>query len=124
MSWLLLFSRDQNSSVIDDYAKKHKKWKESEDIEELLTKQLMEARKKLANAIKEQNLPKFDTGQDMEESIDSCVQTILDRIIFCRMLEDNGGDTERRLQNVLERWENGDQRIQFYKDFLFGGMRY
>ncbi|MCH8003949.1 MAG: N-6 DNA methylase [Nanoarchaeota archaeon] len=118
MSWLLLFSRDQNSSAIDDYAKKHKKWKESEDIEELLTKHLMESRKTLANAIKEQNLPKFDTGQDMEEAIDSCVQNILDRIIFCRMLEDNGGDTERRLQNVLERWENGDQRIQFYKDFL------
>src|SRR3989338_2214143 len=118
LSWLMLFSRDQSFLALDDYAKKHKKWKESADIEDLLTEQLMEARKRLGNAIKEQNLPKFDTGQNMEDAIDSCVQTILDRIIFCRMLEDNGGDSERRLQNVLERWEHGDQRVQFYKDFL------
>src|SRR3989338_7473701 len=54
----------------------------------------------------------------MEESIDYCVQTILDRIIFCRMLEDSGGDPDRKLRDTLEKWKNGDMRIQFYKDFL------
>ncbi|MBI3051934.1 N-6 DNA methylase [Candidatus Woesearchaeota archaeon] len=116
--WLMLFSRENGGTALDDYAKKHKKWKDSADIEDLLTEQLMEARQKLGGAIKDQNLPKFDTGQNIEDEIDSCVQTILDRIIFCRMLEDNGGDPERKLQDVLTRWENGDRRVQFYKDFL------
>ncbi len=116
--WLMLFSRENGGAALDDYAKKHKKWKDSADIEDLLTEQLMEARQKLGSAIKDQNLPKFDTGQNIEDEIDSCVQTILDRIIFCRMLEDNGGDSERKLQDVLERWENEDRRVQFYKDFL------
>ncbi|OGJ22296.1 hypothetical protein A3K73_04765 [Candidatus Pacearchaeota archaeon RBG_13_36_9] len=118
INWLILFCHEKGGAALDEYAKKHKKWKESADIEELLTEQLLIARKKLGIAIKEQNLPKFDTGQDMEESIDYCVQTILDRIIFCRMLEDNGVDQERKISNVLERWKNGDNRIQFYKDYL------
>src|SRR3989338_5584116 len=117
-NWLSLFLREKSSLALDEYAKTHKKWKESADIEDLLTEQLLISRKKLGIAIKEQNLPKFDTGQDMEEAIDSCVQTILDRIIFCRMLEDNGGDQERKISDVLERWRNGDNRVQFYKDFL------
>ncbi|MBU4086771.1 MAG: N-6 DNA methylase, partial [Nanoarchaeota archaeon] len=118
INWLLLFSRENGGFDLDEYAKKHKKWKESADIEDLLTEQLLITRKKLGIAIKEQNLPKFDTGQNMEEAIDACVQTILDRIIFCRMLEDNGGDQERKMVDVLERWKNGDNRVQFYKDFL------
>src|SRR3989338_1021107 len=117
MQWLLLLSEEQAGSALDEYAKKHKKWKESADIEEMLTGQLLEARRKLSVAIKEQNLMKFDTGQNMEESIDYCVQTILDRIIFCRMLEDCGGDPDRKLRDVVEKWSN-DQRLQFYKDFL------
>lgn len=122
---LLLFSREKGGVALDEYAKKHKKWKESADIEDLLTEQLLDARKKLSIAIKEQNLPKFDTGQDMEEAIDACVQAILDRIIFCRMLEDNGADPDRKLSNIFEKWEKEDKRIQFYKDFLcpfFGKM--
>ncbi|MBI4148279.1 N-6 DNA methylase [Candidatus Woesearchaeota archaeon] len=118
LAWLLLFSREQGGNALDEYAKKHKKWKESADIEDLLTEQLLNARKILGRAIKDQNLPKFDTGQDMEKEIDSCVQTILDRIIFCRMLEDNGGDPERRLKNVFDAWKEGDKRIQFYSDGL------
>lgn len=118
MQWLMLFSRENGGTALDEYAKKHKRWKDSADIEDLLTEQLMEARRKLGTAIKDQNLPKFDTGQNIEDEIDSCVQTILDRIIFCRMLEDNGGDHKRKLQDVLERWEKGDKRVQFYKDFL------
>ncbi|MBI5332834.1 MAG: N-6 DNA methylase [Candidatus Aenigmarchaeota archaeon] len=118
MQWLLLFSHECGGIILDEYAKQHKKWKESADIEEMLTEQLLEARRKLSIAIKDTNIMKFDTGQNMEESIDSCVQTILDRIIFCRMLEDSGGDPERRLRNVLEIWENEDARSQFYKDFL------
>ena len=115
---LLLLSRQQGGTALDEYAKKHKKWKESADIEDLLTEQLLDARKKLGNAIIEQNLPKFDTGQNIEDSIDACVQTILDRIIFCRMLEDNGGDPDRKLKDAKEKWEQGDKRSQFYKDFL------
>ena len=118
MRWLLLFCRDADTHALDDYAKSHKKWKESADIEELLTEQLIEARKILSQAIKEQNLPKFDTGQDMDAEIDKCVQSILDRIIFCRMLEDSGGDAEHMLRNVYERWEKGDRRVQFYKEVL------
>ncbi|MBU4246308.1 MAG: N-6 DNA methylase, partial [Nanoarchaeota archaeon] len=37
----------------------------------------------------------------------------------------NGCDPDRKMQDALERWENGDKRIQFYKDFLcpfFGKM--
>src|SRR3989338_7747677 len=115
---LILFSRENGGHALDEYAKKHKKWEESADIEELLTRRLLIARKSLGKAIKEQNLPKFDTGQDMEKEIDACVQHILDRIIFCRMLEDNGGDPDRKLKDVLEKWENGDRRIQFYRDCL------
>lgn len=125
MAWLLLLSRQQGGTALDEYAKNHKKWKESADIEDLLTEQLLDARKKLGNAIREQNLPKFDTGQIIEDSIDACVQTILDRIIFCRMLEDNGGDPDRKLKDAKEKWEQGDKRNQFYKDFLcpfFGKM--
>jgi len=118
INWLTLFSHEGGGFALDEYAKKHKKWKESADIEDLLTEQLLISRKKLGAAIKEQNLPKFDTGQDMEDAIDTCVQNILDRIIFCRMLEDNGGDQERKMSDVLERWRNGDNRVQFYKDFL------
>ena len=118
IQWLLLLSEEHGWSALDEYAKKHKKWKESADIEEMLTEQLIEARRKLSIAIKEQNLMKFDTGQNMEESVDYCVQTILDRIIFCRMLEDSGGDPDRKLRDILEKWKNGDMRIQFYKDFL------
>ena len=118
MQWLLLLSEEQGGSVLDEYAKRHKKWKESADIEEMLTGQLLEARRKLSIAIKEQNLMKFDTGQNMEESVDYCVQMILDRIIFCRMLEDSGGDPDRKLRDALEKWKHGDMRTQFYKDFL------
>src|SRR3989344_845171 len=118
MQWLLLFSRDKGGRALDNYARDHKKWKDSADIEELLTERLRDARKVLGKAIKEQNLPKFDTGQDMEKEIDACVQHILDRIIFCRMLEDNGGDPDRKLKDVLEKWESGDRRIQFYRDCL------
>ena len=118
LTWLMLFSREQGGKALDEYAKKHKKWKESADIEDLLTEQLLNARKILGRAIKDQNLPKFDTGQDMEKEVDFCVQTILDRIIFCRMLEDSGGDPDRRLQNVFERWKAGDNRTQFYRDHI------
>src|SRR3989338_1651573 len=122
LNFLLMFAKEKGSKDLDDYAKKHKKWKESADIEELLTKQLLEARKILSKAIKEQNLPKFDTGQDMDFEIDTCVQKILDRIIFCRMIEDNG--EQLRLKDIYELWK-GDERVQFYKDFLcpfFGKM--
>ena len=116
--WLLLLSRENGGAALDAYAKAHKKWKESADVEDLLTRQLLVARKTLGKAILQQNLPKFDTGQDVEKEIDACVQTILDRIIFCRALEDCGGDPERRLQTVFEKWKNGDKRVQFYRDFL------
>ena len=84
----------------------------------MLTEQLVKTRQTLNIAIREQNSMKFGTEQDMEEYVDYCVQTILDRIIFCRMLEDSGGDPDRKLRDVLERWKNGDMRVQFYKEFL------
>ena len=118
LSWLLLFSRENGPAALDKYAKEHKKWKESADIKELLTEQLLEGRRTLSKVIFEQNKMKFDTGQDAAETVDECVQHIFDRIIFCRMLEDNSIDPDLRVSNVLEEWENGDKRIQFYRDFL------
>jgi len=118
LNWLLLFGRENGPSGLDKYAKEHKKWKESADIKDLLTEQLMEGRKTLSKAIFEQNKMKFDTGQDAAETVDERVQHIFDRLIFCRMLEDNGIDPDLRISNVLEEWENGDKRTQFYRDFL------
>jgi Alw26I/Eco31I/Esp3I family type II restriction m6 adenine DNA methyltransferase len=118
LNWLLFFARAGETNALDKYAKTHKKWKESADVEELLTRRLSDARSTLSKAIWTQNMPKFDTGQDAEKEIDACVQHILDRIIFCRMLEDNGGDPDRKLIDVLEKWKSGDKRIQFYKDYL------
>ena len=51
LALLMLFSRENGGIALDEYAKKHKKWKESADIEDLLTEQLMEARRKLGVAI-------------------------------------------------------------------------
>jgi len=118
LGWLLLFGRENGSRALDEHARKHKKWKESADITELLTEHLLDTRKNLARAIFDQNKLKFDTGQDAESTVDECVQHILDRIIFCRMLEDNGIDPDLRLMNVLDQWKEGDKRVQFYKDYL------
>lgn len=118
LKWLLLFARECGGTSLDKYAKEHKKWRESADIKDLLTAQLLESRKKLSKAIFDQNKMKFDMGQDAAEEVDKCVQHILDRIIFCRMLEDNGIDSDLRMMNVLEEWKEGDKRAQFYKDFL------
>lgn len=118
LKWLLLFSRENGECALNDYAKNHKKWKDSADIKELLTKSLLDTRKKLCKAIFEQNKMKFDTGQDAEMEVDKCVQHIFDRIIFCRMLEDNGIDPNLRIKNVFDQWEEGDKRMQFYKDCL------
>ena len=118
LNWLLLLERESGPTSLDKYAKEHKKWKESADIKELLTEQLLEGRRTLSKVIFEQNKMKFDTGQDAAETIDECVQHIFDRIIFCRMLEDNGIDPDLRVSNVLEEWEKGDKRVQFYRDFL------
>lgn len=125
---LKLFSRESGAEGLDEYAKGHGRWKPGADIEDLLTKRLVEARKTLAQAIYEQNTQKFDTGPDAGETgsaIDYCVQHLLERIIFCRMLEDSGGDPDRRLADALEKWKAGDRRVQFYSDGLvdfFGRM--
>jgi len=116
--WLLLFERKYGANALDDHAKKHKKWKETADITELLENHLLEIRKILTKIIYDQNKMKFDTGQDANESCEYCVQHIIDRLIFCRMLEDNGIDPDLRISNIYEEWKNGDKRIQFYKDFL------
>ncbi len=118
LNWLILFSREQGGVFLDEYAKKHKKWKESADIEDLLTEQLLHARKTLSMAIRDQNKITPENQGDIDDTIDLYVQTIIDRVIFCRMLEDNGADLDRRLQNILEKWETGDRRVQFYEVFL------
>jgi len=119
MRWLMLFSKEQGGGpALDDYAKKHKKWKESESVEDLLTEQLISTRKALSAAIREQNHDLFDPEpEDEDNSVDSCVQHILDRLIFCRMLEDNGSDSGYRMDEERRRWE-GDKRVQFYREFL------
>lgn len=118
MRWLLLFSRDNGGAALDEYAKKHNKWKESESVEELLTAQLLDTREKLSKAIREQNSMLFDTTQENEDvSLDACVQHILDRIIFSRMLEDNGADPDLKMSDVIERWET-DERVQLYREYI------
>lgn len=115
---LLKFSRDSGKQALDEYAKDHKKWKESESIEDLLTDHLLEARIELSKALKDQNYMLFNTTPDSEDvSVDACVQHILDRIIFCRMLEDNGTDQDFRLTEIKEIWKK-DRRTQFYRDHL------
>lgn len=118
LKFLQMLAREERREALDDYAKRHGKWRESADIEELLTERLVDARKKLSKAIYEQNTQKFDTGSDKEDALEACVQHLLERIIFCRMLEDNGADSERRLYDSLESWSNGDRRVQFYADGL------
>jgi Alw26I/Eco31I/Esp3I family type II restriction m6 adenine DNA methyltransferase len=126
MRWLLLFSKGQGGPALDDYAKKHKKWKESESVEDLLTEQLITTRRVLSTAIREQNHDLFDPEpEDEDVSVDSCVQHILDRLIFCRMLEDNGSESGFRMDEERRKWE-GDKRVQFYREFLaefWAGMR-
>jgi len=118
MRRLLLFAKENGGGALDAYAKKHEKWKESEDIEDLLTEQLQEARDKLNRAIVEQNHDLFDPEPENDDlKIDSCVQNIFDRIIFCRMLDDNGADPDRKMSDVFEKWKE-DKRVQFYRDFL------
>lgn len=118
MRWLMLFSRDNGGAALDEYAKKHNKWKESESVEELLTAQLLYTREKLSKAIREQNSMLFDTTQENEDvSLDACVQHILDRIIFSRMLEDNGADPDLKMSDVIERWET-DERVQLYREYI------
>ena len=116
--WLMLFSREQGGPALDEYAKKHKKWRESESVEDLLSEQLIETRKHLSNAIRDQNRDLFDPEPtDEDASVDSCVQHILDRLIFCRMLEDNGIGDGFRMEEKLREWEN-DKRVQFYREQL------
>lgn len=118
MRWLTLFSKEQGGSALDEYAKKHKKWKESESVEDLLTEQLITTRGVLSTAIREQNHELFDPEPTDEDiTVDSCVQHILDRLIFCRMLEDNGSDSGYRMDEERRRWES-DKRVQFYREFL------
>lgn len=124
MRWLMLLSRDAGRPALDDYAKKHRKWKESEDVETLLTEQMIDTRKKLSKAIFEQNGMLFETDDEEEgaqngedTSVDACVQHILDRLIFCRMLEDNGSESGLRMDEVYEKWL-GDKRVQFYHEYL------
>ncbi|MCX6772250.1 MAG: N-6 DNA methylase [Candidatus Micrarchaeota archaeon] len=117
-NWLMLFSREQGGPALDEYAKKHKKWRESESVEELLSEQFINTRKSLANAIREQNRELFDPEPtDEDVSVDSCVQHILDRLIFCRMLEDNGIGDGFRMEQSYEEWKN-DKRVQFYREHL------
>ena len=118
LGWLMLFSHGQGGSALDEYAKKHRKWRESESVEELLTEQLVETRKKLSGAIREQNRELFDPEpEDEDKTIDSCVQHILDRIIFCRMLEDSGAGDGLRMSESYEEWKV-DRRVQFYREHL------
>ncbi|MCX6770592.1 MAG: N-6 DNA methylase [Candidatus Micrarchaeota archaeon] len=118
MKWLMLFSYEQGGPALDEYAKKHKKWKESESVEDLLTEQLIATRRALSTAIREQNHDLFDPEPTDEDiMVDSCVQHILDRLIFCRMLEDNGSDSGYRMDEERRRWES-DKRVQFYGEFL------
>ncbi len=120
MRWLMLFSKEQGGFALDEYAKKHKKWKESESVEDLLTEQLIATRRVLSTAIREQNHELFDPEPtDEDVMVDSCVQHILDRLIFCRMLEDNGSDSGYRMDEERRRWES-DKRVQFYREFLTG----
>ena len=118
MGWLLMLSNEMGGAALDEYARKHKKWKESESVEELLTEQLVETREVLSKALREQNPNLFDTEAENEDfSLDACVQWILNRIIFSRMAEDNGAPAELRMKNVIERWE-ADRRRQLYRDHV------
>ncbi len=118
LGWLRLFSREQGGPALDEYAKKHRKWRESESVEELLSEQFITSRKTLSNVIRDQNRELFDPEPtDEDRSVDSCVQHIFDRLIFCRMLEDNGIGDGLRMEQAYEEWKN-DKRVQFYREFL------
>ena len=115
---LLLLSREAClRNALDEYGKQHKKWKESADVEDLLTITLINIRKKLSTVFYDQNTPLFEGEKNREAALDEAVQTLLDRIIFCRILEDNGIDEDRQLRREREKWEK-DKRIQFYSKYL------
>lgn len=118
LGWLTLLSREQGGPALDEFAKKHKKWKESESVEDLLTEQLIVTRKALSSAIREHNWDLFNPEPaDEDRSVDFCVQHILDRLIFCRMLEDSGIGDGLRMEQVYEEWRE-DKRVQFYREYL------
>ena len=118
-SQILLLSRDSCAeNKLDEYAKKHKKWRESADIEKLLTNTLLRLRKTLIQGIYDQNWRLYEESKNVAEAIDSDVQILFDRIIFSRILEDNGVDEDRKLRRELERWEKGDKRVQFYSEYI------
>lgn len=115
---LLLMSRDACfENKLDEFAKLNKKWRESADIEDLLTKTLQKIRKRWVQGIYEQNWRLFEEEDDPTEAVDQAVQMLVDRIIFCRILEDNGVDEDRKLRHEYERWEK-DKRTQFYSEYL------
>lgn len=59
-------------------------------------------RAELAKDILEEN-KKFNFD---EETLNECIQRILDRILFIRICEDRDIDTQTSLENILEDWEN------------------
>ena len=118
MEQLFLISREScEENKLDQYAKDHKKWKESADIEALLTGTLLKIRKKWVMAIYDQDWRLYQAEKHPAEAIDADVQLLFDRIIFCRILEDNGVDEDRKLRNEYEKWKT-DKRRQFYSEYL------
>lgn len=115
---LLLLSREACfENKLDTYAKLNKKWKESANIEDLLTETIQKIRKKWVQGIYEQNWRLFEEEDDIADAVDQSVQMLFDRIVFCRILEDNGVDEDRKLRHEYEKWE-GDKRAQFYTEYL------
>lgn len=115
---ILLLSREACfENKLDTYAKLNKKWKESANIEDLLTETIRKIRKKWVQGIYEQNWRLFEEEEDIADAVDQSVQMLFDRIVFCRILEDNGVDEDRKLRHEYEKWE-GDKRTQFYTEYL------
>jgi Alw26I/Eco31I/Esp3I family type II restriction m6 adenine DNA methyltransferase len=115
---ILLLSREACfENKLDTYAKLNKKWKESANIEDLLTETIQKIRKKWVQGIYEQNWRLFEEEEDIADAVDQSVQMLFDRIVFCRILEDNGVDEDRKLRHEYEKWE-GDKRTQFYTEYL------
>jgi len=115
---MLLMSRDGClQDRLDEYAKRHKKWRESASIERLLTDNLLRLRKRMIKGIYEQNWRLYEVP-NAADLIDADVQLLFDRIIFSRILEDNGVDEDHKLGRELERWEASDKRVKLYDEYI------
>jgi type I restriction-modification system DNA methylase subunit len=114
ISDLLLLSRESfESGLIETEAQKDGKTKQTTKIDEELLDDILTWRKHLIQSIKENNKTDYQ-----KETLEEIVQTLLNRIIFIRTVEDRKEEAypDKTIKEILNQYDN-DKRINI-KDKL------